>query len=132
MDTNLPIPTNGGKGVGLLYPELSYTITGACFAVHNELGQFAREKQYGDLLEKKLTEAELVFVREQTIGNGGNIADFVIESSIVLEIKAKRLLLSSDFRQIQNYLQESRLKLGLLVNFRNKYLKPARIIRIEK
>ena len=133
MNTNLLIPANGKEGgVELLYPELSYKITGVCFAVHNELGQFAREKQYGDLLDKKLTEGGLVFVREQPIGNSGNIADFVIDGSIILEIKAKRLLLTSDFRQIQNYLQESRLKLGLLVNFRNKYLKPARVIRIER
>lgn len=132
MDTNLLIPTNGKEKTELLYPELSYKITGLCFAVHNELGQFAREKQYGDLLEKKLAEAGLKFKREQSVGDSGNIFDFVIEESIVLELKAKRLLLTSDFRQIQHYLQMSRIKLGLLVNFRNKYLKPARIIRIER
>ena len=38
----------------LLHGELSYQINGLLFDVHNELGQFAKEKQYGDLLEKKL------------------------------------------------------------------------------
>ena len=138
MGTNLRITTNkNGKEntkvePGLLYPELSYKITGICFAVHNELGQFAREKQYGDLLERKLEEVNLAFKREQPLGGSGNILDFVLDNKIILELKAKRLILADDYRQIQNYLQDSKLKLGLLVNFRNKYLKPARIVRIEK
>lgn len=124
MDTN--------KTAELLYPELSYKITGVCFAVHNELGSFAREKQYGDLLEKKLEDAKLTFKREQLIGASGNILDFVVEEKIILELKAKGSITGEDYRQIQNYLQESQLNLGLLINFRNKYLKPIRIVKIEK
>ncbi|MBI2476331.1 MAG: GxxExxY protein [Candidatus Taylorbacteria bacterium] len=128
----LQITTNKGKKVELLYPELSYKITGVCFAVHNALGQFAREKQYGDLLEKKFAEAGMIFQRELLVGNIGNILDFVVENKIIVELKAKRLILAEDYRQLQNYLQESGLQLGLLINFRNKYLKPARVVRIEK
>lgn len=50
MDTNKKINTNKE----IFYPELSYAITDIFFAVHNELEQYAREKQYGDLIEKKL------------------------------------------------------------------------------
>jgi len=32
---------------------------------------------------------------------------------------------------VQRYLQTANLKLGLLVNFRNRYLKPVRIVKIE-
>ena len=38
----------------LIYPELSYEITGLCFNIHNELGRYAKEKSYGDLFEQKL------------------------------------------------------------------------------
>ncbi len=32
------------KKNNLIFPELSYVITGILFAVHNQIGQYAREK----------------------------------------------------------------------------------------
>lgn len=116
----------------VLYPELSYTITGILFSVHNELGQYAREKQYGDLIEKKFDEIKIHYKRELAISNTGNILDFIVEDKIILELKNTRVLTKEHYRQIQNYLQQTQVKLGLLVNFRSKYLKPIRIIRIDK
>lgn len=65
------------------------------------------------------------------IGKSGNTADFIIDHKIILELKAKRALVSEDFEQTQRYLQETQLKLGILVNFRHQYLKPVRIVRID-
>lgn len=115
----------------IFYPELSYTITGILFAVHNELGQYAREKQYGDLIEIKLKEKNILYNREFAIASSGNILDFVIDNKIVLELKGTRTLTPEHYRQIQNYLQQTNFKLGLLVNFRPKFLKPMRIVKIE-
>jgi len=115
----------------LIYPELSYLLVGICFSTHNELGPYAREKQYSSLIEKKLNESNLLFKREYRIGDIGNILDFIVDKKIILEIKAKRILTKDDYYQLQRYLQDSRLKLGLLINFRNKYLKPIRIVRID-
>jgi len=115
----------------IIYPELSYKITGILFATHNELGQYAREKQYGDLLEKKFKEINLPYKRELSISDSGNILDFLIDNKIILEIKTVRIITKDNYRQIQNYLQATSIKLGLLVNFKSKYLKPIRIIRID-
>lgn len=37
-----------------LYGDLTYIIRKALFAVHNELGMYAKEKQYGDKAEENL------------------------------------------------------------------------------
>lgn len=37
----------------------------------------------------------------------------------------------TDYEQTQRYLQITGLKLGFLVNFRDKYLKPSRVVRID-
>jgi GxxExxY protein len=115
----------------VVYPELSYLIFGILFEVKKELGEYAREKQYGDLLEKKLREKNIFYGREVAIGNSGNVIDFLVDNKIILELKAVRFFTKDNFRQIQNYLQQAQIKLGILVNFREKYLKPKRIIRID-
>lgn len=117
--------------VTLVYPELSYKITGILFSVHNVLGRFSREKQYGDYLEECFREQKIPYVREHTIGNSGNIVDFIVYDKILIELKAKGMLVPDDYNQVQRYLQSINLQLGLLVNFRNKYLKPLRIIKID-
>ena len=131
MNTNYTNNTNNADNK-LIYPELSYILTGILFSVHNELSCYAREKQYADLVEKKLLAIKILYIRELRIGESNNIADFLIDNKIILELKAKRIITKEDYYQIQRYLQESNIKLGILVNFRSRYIKPIRIVRIEK
>jgi len=119
------------EGDKLIYKELSYEITGILFEVHNELGRFSREKQYCDVLEDKLKLKNIKYKREFRVSDTGNIVDFVVNDQIVIEAKAKSTLTKEDYYQLQRYLQSTGLKLGLLVNFRNRYLKPIRVIRID-
>lgn len=122
----------------VLYPELSYALTGLCFQTHNELGRFAKEKQYADYLEQLLIVNKIEYKREIwspfKLEQGevrGNIPDFIIEGKIVIECKAKAFITKQDYYQIQRYLKSSNLRLGLLVNFHEKYLKPRRILNYD-
>lgn len=131
MKTNLPIPANKKNEVGLLYPDLSFDVVGLCYDTHNEIGKFGKEKQYTDLLEKKLKEAGIQYNRECIIGNTGNTVDFFIEDKIILELKARRFLATADFVQTQRYLQVTGIRLGLLVNFGGNYVRSHRVVRID-
>ena len=114
-----------------IYKDLSYEINGVLFATHNELGPYAREKQYGDVAVRIFKEKGCKCSREVRVGDSGNIMDMVIQDKVALEFKAKRILTKEDYYQMQRYLQESGLKLGILVNFRDKLIRPKRIVRIE-
>lgn len=122
----------------LIYPELSYQITGILFKIHNEIGRFGREKQYGDLFEKMLEEAGVVFQREKPLpivnldNKFTNIVDFDISNRLLVDLKAKPLIQKEDFLQMKRYLDASKYKLGLIVNFHQKYLKPIRIVRSDR
>lgn len=115
--------------ISLVYPELSYQITGLCFEVQNVLGRFAREKQYSDLLEDKLKTSTLQYKREYTVTGTGNRLDFLINDKIILKAKAKPFLSKDEYYQVKRYLDILGLELALLVNFQDKYLKPRRILR---
>lgn len=120
----------------ILLPDLSYKLTGILFRVHNELGRFCKEKQYADVFEERLKIARIKYEREKKLfidesGISGNQVDFCIENKILVDIKAKRFLTREDYYQMLRYLKAGNLKLGMIVNFRNRYLKPKRIINSE-
>ncbi len=83
----------------VIYPELSYVITGVCFDVHNQIGRFAKEKHYADLLEDQLIERKIIYSREHIIPNTGDRIDFLIDEKIIVEIKAKTLIVKQDYYQ---------------------------------
>lgn len=117
----------------LLYPELSYQINGILFQVHNELGKYCKEKDYGDLAEKYFQKNNIKYRREANIEVGGAVhrVDFMVEEKIALELKAKRVITKDDYFQIKRYLNHLNCSLGIIVNFRDSFIKPRRILNAE-
>ena len=51
----------------LLYRDITYLLRGFLFSVHNELGMYRNEKQYGDAFEQKLKDQGILYEREKVI-----------------------------------------------------------------
>ena len=121
----------------LVYKDEAYKINGALYEVHKRLGVGLLEKVYQEALEKELKLQGIPFEREKsfTIMYKGEeleqkyIADFVIYDKIVVELKAVDELLPVHKAQVINYLAITGYKLGLLVNFNARQVKPERIVR---
>ena len=76
-------------------------------------------------------EREMEIKKLNTNSPKGNRIDYLIEQKIIVDIKAKPFITKEDYRQMQRYLQSSNMELGMIVNFRNVYLKPKRILNSE-
>lgn len=119
----------------IIHKELSYRITGILFDVHNELGRFCRERQYADAFESMLKENNICYEREKELpldiieNDFTNRVDFAISNRLLVDLKAKPLVTKDDYYQMNRYLEAAGYDLGFIVNFRNKYLKPIRVIR---
>src|SRR5436190_6529760 len=109
----------------ILYKEESYQIIGKCMEVHNNLGTGFLEIVYRDALEYEFRKANILFEREKVyeVNYKGIIlphrfyADFVVNTNIILEVKAISGITDEFVAQAINYLKVSKNKLALIVNF---------------
>ncbi|MBA3047478.1 GxxExxY protein [Patescibacteria group bacterium] len=113
-------------------------MNGLLFKTHNDLGRYKNEKQYADYFEDLLKKNNYKYSREYKLApsfhgekNGRNICDFIIEDKIVIEFKTVKFLTQEDYFQVKRYLSCSGLRLGILVNFRQNYLTPKRVLNNE-
>lgn len=111
----------------MLYKELTHRIIGCAMEVHSTLGNGFQEVIYQRCLAFELTNRGLNFHREfemdiyyKSTHVGKRRADFLIEGSILLEIKALIQLEDAHLAQAMNYLEAYKLPIGLLINFGSK------------
>jgi GxxExxY protein len=122
------------------FDAITYKVTGCAMAVHRELGPGLREDSYQRALANKLTDTGLVFEQqkhyevfdEQKRLVGYYIPDFVVEESVIVEIKALRGLDNSHLAQTIGYLAVSGCSVGLLINFGERSLVHRRVFPPQK
>lgn len=117
------------KNPDLLYPELSYQIVGAIFAVWKVLGPAFKESVYQKALEEEFSKIGIPYKSQKQIPifyNSKKVGvytpDFIIDEKIILEIKYLPILTFKEKRQVWYYLKGSCYKLLLLVNFGGRKL----------
>lgn len=108
----------------LVFEELSYQIRGALYEVYNTLGPGFREETYKLAVVNELQRLGIQVAREVDfeIPYKGVVidlyrADIVVDSKVILELKAAAALHPRHTAQLLSYLKASGLRLGLLVNF---------------
>lgn len=123
--------------VELKYKDITEKIIGASFEVLKFLGNGFQEVIYQRALAWELSQAELSFAREieqeifykelvEPIGT--RRADFVVEGTVLVELKALKELEDVHLAQVLNYLKAYKLEVGLLINFGSKSLTFKRLV----
>jgi GxxExxY protein len=111
--------------------DVSRQVIGLAIEVHRQLGPGLLESAYEECLCQELRDAGLPFARQMALPivyKGRRLAfeyrmDIVVESVLVLEIKAVAALLPLHEAQLLTYLRLSGYHIGLLMNFNCPVLK---------
>jgi GxxExxY protein len=109
----------------LVLPDESYAIMGACFEVYKEMGCGFLEAVYQECLEYELADRKITFISKPPLRlqfKGRQLKafyqpDLICFDQIVIEIKAVSTLADEHSAQVLNYLNATRMPLGILVNF---------------
>lgn len=121
---------------------VSYRITGCCFNVHRRLGPGLLESVYEDSVASEMSKRGLTFYRQhpvpveydgEIVGNPLRL-DFLVEDTVVLEVKAVETLHNIHRTQLLTYLRLTQRPLGLLINFNTISLQQGikRVIRTPR
>jgi GxxExxY protein len=119
------------------YPhkELTRKIIGAAMEVYNTLGCGFLESVYEEALTLEFRLQNIEFERQKPLDvfyKGTKVkqfvCDFLVEGSVLVELKAIKELTPLETGQVLNYLKSTDLKLGLLLNFGASSLQYKRVI----
>jgi len=109
----------------LIYPEESFVIIGACFNVYKSMGSGFLEAVYHECLAIEFKHQQIPFIsqsemvlkyRDQNLKKKFK-PDFICYEKIIVELKAVSHLVDEHRAKILNYLNATKLQLGILVNF---------------
>ncbi len=124
----------------LTHEKLTYEIIGAAMEVHRVLGCGFLEAVYQEAMEIEMAARGLKFTAqpEMVVSYKGKPLkhkyrpDFLIESKVILELKAISMLTDADEHLLLNYLRGTSSTVGLIVNFGEKSLKWKRAVMEAK
>lgn len=109
--------------------QLTGRIIGCAMLVSNTLGPGFLEKVYENALVHEMRKLGLTVEQQVPLSViydgvvvGDYLADIVVESQVVVELKAGKAIDVSHQAQMLNYLKTTGLKLGLILNFGTRKL----------
>ena len=104
--------------------EITGAIIKSFYFVYDALGPGFLESVYRKALQYELQDLGLhveteipitVWLKGRKVGRFR--ADLIVNGSVIVEVKASRIICDEDRAQLQNYLRATNLEIGLLLNF---------------
>jgi len=115
--------------------DITYKINGAIFEVNKILGPGFLEKVYENALLIELKSQGLKADKQVPIqvaykGNlvGEYFADILVENQVIIELKTVEKLTNNHEAQLLNYLKATGMKVGILVNFKQRRAEIKRMV----
>ena len=120
----------------LIFKEEAFKVVGICMKIHQALGMGLKEINYKDAMGIEFIDNELHYEREKKFAveykgkilRNPYVADYIVFSSIILEIKSATAIIEAHSAQALSYLAVSKLKLALVINFGERSLTWKRIV----
>jgi GxxExxY protein len=111
--------------------ELAKLVVNLCIKIHKALGPGLLESVYETVLCYELTKAGIEFQRQKKIGvvyeelsmDVGFRADIIVAEKLLVELKSSESVTRVHQKILLTYLRISKIRLGLLINFRVELLK---------
>lgn len=122
----------------LLHQEITGKIIKAAYKVFNTIGFGFQEKEYQTGLAAELEALGLHFAREvysdlKYLNKKirGFFIDFVVEGKIAIELKVARQIYQKHYFQMNQYLRNNKLELGLIIVFSPTGVIVKRVVNLE-
>ena len=119
----------------LLEKDLVFQIIGCAMAVHNEIGPGLREKTYENALCVELRHQGIKYSQQTRypVHYRGElvdefIPDLVVEQRVVVDTKTVENIIDVHRGTMINYLRVTGLKVGVIINFKNRKLEWERLV----
>ena len=123
----------------LVHGGLTGEIIGAAMEVHSYLGPGFLESVYEESLAYEFELRKISFERQKAFnvfykGRAVKsfVTDFVVDNTVIVEVKAIKEITEIERIQVINYLKASGLEVGLLLNFGAKSLDYKRLIETNQ
>ena len=111
-------------------------IIGCCYTVANTLGSGFLEKVHENALAYELRQSGLLVEQQKPapvhyrgVLVGDYVADLLVETSVLVELKAVKQLDETHLAQCLNYLRATGLQVCLLINFGRPKLEIKRVVQ---
>jgi GxxExxY protein len=135
MNTDTYPDLKRGSDSKLIFKEETQKIIGFAFEVLNEIGHGLNEKIYENSLTVLFKQNDIAFDQQRRfpvffrgVEVGGFVPDLIVFGSVIIDTKVIDQITDHERGQMINYLRITKLRVGLIINFKHARLEWERVV----